>query len=304
MTRRRPRRGAGRAAAALAVAALLGGCSAPAVPAAGPAAAPVPPADRVPPAESVSPATVAEPLPDLGPGVHEVEVGGQAAVVVRPQQPNGRLVLYAHGLDARGTAVLAGEGFGALADGLVAAGYAVAASDAGGDAWGDAASVDAHAALAAAVTDLVDATDVYLVAESMGGLAGARLVEGRRIPGLRAYAGIQPLCDLGSVYDDHAASIDTAYGPAVDGALRALSPVRLDAAVPAVFWASAEDTVVDRARNADVCAAQVVADGGSAVVRAAEGEHGDPSHYDLGALLDLFASTAAPPLGAPPAPGS
>ena len=52
------------------------------------------------------------------------------------------------------------------------------------------------------------------------------------------------------------------------------------------------DTTVDRTENADVCAAQVVADGGSAVVVPAEGEHGDPSTYDLPALLAFFESTA------------
>ena len=68
-------------------------------------------------------------------------------------------------------------------------------------------------------------------------------------------------------------------------------PVRLDAAVPVQIWASEDDTTVDRTENADVCAAQVVADGGSAVVVPAEGEHGDPSTYDLPALLAFFEST-------------
>src|SRR3712207_8726824 len=47
------------------------------------------------------------------------------------------------------------------------------------------------------------------------------------------------------------------------------------------LFRSGDDTTVDRTENADVCAAQVVADGGSAVVVPAEGQHGDPSTYDL-----------------------
>lgn len=283
-----------RVAAALVVVPLLSACTGPLQARPGPVVA------TAAPHGSPHPVPAGEPLPDHGAGVHEVQVDGQDAIVIRPDVPNGRLVIYAHGYEARATAVLNDEAFGELADGLVAAGYVVAAGDAGGDAWGDPASVDSHAALAAAVTDLVAATDVYLVAESMGGLAGARLVEGRRIPGLRAYAGIQPLCDLGSVYDEYAASIDAAYGPAVGTALRELSPVPLDGAVPALFWASEDDTVVAKARNADACAAQVVADGGRALVVAAEGDHGDPSHYDLGVLLELFDSTAVGPGGPPP----
>src|SRR3712207_7292925 len=54
----------------------------------------------------------------------------------------------------------------------------------------------------------------------------------------------------------------TLFRSAVD----ALSPVALPAAVPVLFWASEDDTVVDKARNADVCAAQVIADGGHATV--------------------------------------
>jgi hypothetical protein len=126
----------------------------------------------------------------------------------------------------------------------------------------------------------------------MGGLAAARLVEGRRIEGLRAYAGIYPLCDLRSVYDDFAESVDAVYGPAVEQALDALSPAALDGAVPVLFWASEDDTTVDKNRNADVCAAQVVADGGSAVVVETDGEHLDPTNFDLEAMLGFFESAA------------
>jgi hypothetical protein len=207
-------------------------------------------------------------------------------------QPNGRLVVYAHGYGGRSDALLSRDAVGALAAGLVAAGYAVASSDAAGDAWGDDASVDDYTELAATVSARVGATDVFLLAESMGGLAAARLVEERRIEGLRAYAGIYPLCDLGSVYDDFQESVDAAYGSAVPQALTDLSPVRLGGGVPVLFWASPDDTTVDKERNADVCAAQVAADGGSAVVVETEGKHLDASNFDLGALLDFFESSA------------
>ena len=242
-------------------------------------------------AEPTAPSPEPDPVARLGPGAHEFEVGGEAAAVLVPEQPNGRLVVYAHGYGGRADAVLSGDAVGALAAGLVAAGYAVASSDAAGDAWGDDASVDDYAELAATVTARVGATDVFLLAESMGGLAAARLVEERRIEGLRAYAGIYPLCDLGSVYDDFRESVDAAYGSAVPQALADLSPVPLDGGVPVLFWASPDDSTVDKERNADVCAAQVAAGGGSAVVVDTEGEHLDPSNFDLGALLDFFGSS-------------
>jgi len=147
------------------------------------------------------------------------------------------------------------------------------------------------AGAASAVSAAAGATDVFLVAESMGGLAAARLVSDRRIDGLRAYAGIYPLCDLGSVYDDFRESVDAAYGAAVPQALAGLSPVPLDGGVPVLFWASPDDTTVDKERNADVCAAQVAADDGSAVVVETEGKHLDPSNFDLATLLDFFESS-------------
>ena len=64
-----------------------------------------------------------------------------------------------------------------------------------------------------------EAKKLIAVGESMGGLAGAQLVTGRRIPGLRAYAGISPLCDLGSVHEEYEESIEAAYGQAVDEAV-------------------------------------------------------------------------------------
>ena len=242
-------------------------------------------------AEHSAPTSGPSPVALLSPGAHEFEVGDEAATVLVPELPNGRLVVYTHGYGVRADALLSDDAFGGLAAGLVAAGYAVASSDAGGNAWGSDASVDDYADLAAAVTAGVGATNVFLVSESMGGLAAARLVSDRRIEGLRAYAGIYPLCDLDSVYDDFRESVDAAYGSAVPQALADLSPVPLDGGVPVLFWASPDDTTVDKERNADVCAAQVAADGGSAVVVETEGKHLDPSNFDLAALLDFFESS-------------
>ncbi len=84
----------------------------------------------------------------LDPGLHFLDVAGGPAVVLVPQSPSGRLVLYAHGYGADLAALRDDEAFGGMATGPVAAGHAVAAA-AEGDAWGNAASVEAHAALAA-----------------------------------------------------------------------------------------------------------------------------------------------------------
>jgi pimeloyl-ACP methyl ester carboxylesterase len=228
----------------------------------------------------------------LGPGAHTLLVQGQPAVVVVPERPNGGLVEYLHGYGGNAAVIGPDGGLGWLASGLAAEGYTVAASDAFGDAWGNAASVEAHAALAATVRRLVSADDVFLIAESMGGLAGAQLVDGGRIAGLRAYAAIYPVCDLASVYSEFATSIDAAYGAQLQAALDELSPVALNGAVPVRIWASPGDTLVAKHRNADVCAAETAAAGGEVALVETQGDHGDPSNTDLAALLAFFGSAA------------
>jgi hypothetical protein len=266
-----------------------GGCAAPSpagdvAPAGASTTVTTAPATSVPPGAGVA--------GSLAPGPHELDVAGQPAVVVVPERSNGRLVVYLHGYDADSAVLTADAGFGALVGGLVEAGYTVAASDAGGDAWGGAGSVDAHAALTATVGDLTGADEVFLVAESMGGLAGAQLVDDGRIEGLRGYVGIYPVCDLSSVYVDYRPSVDAAHGPGVEQALAALSPVGLRAAVPVLLYASEGDTRVPKDRNADVCAAQVRAEGGTVEVVQTVGDHGDPSNFDLEGMLDFFTATA------------
>lgn len=251
-----------------------------------PAHAPTPPSG----ASSVAAPPSTAPVVPLGPGTHGLSVQGQPATVVVPENPNGGLVLYLHGYGGNGAVVATPHGVGGLARGLLARGYTVVGGDAFGNAWGNPASVDSYAALVATVRQRVPVQRVYLLAESMGGLAGAQLVTQGRIPGLRAYAAIYPLCDLSSVYDDFTASIRAAWAADVDQALAALSPVALSGSVPVLIWSSPRDTVVSKERNADVCAAEAVAAGGTASVVTTRGDHGDPSNFDIGALLAFYAA--------------
>jgi hypothetical protein len=248
-----------------------------------------PPRSAAPTSSAAAPSAPA-PVAPLTPGVHAVDVGGQQGVVVVPEHSNGGLVLYVHGFGGSGAAVVGPNGLGGLAPGLVAQGYTVVGGDAFGNAWGNPASVDSYAALVGTVRQMVPVQRVYLLAESMGGLAGAELVTQGRIPALRAYAAIYPLCDLSSVYDDFGDSVRAAWGADADQALATLSPVALSGAVPVLIWASPQDTVVDKARNADVCAAEARADGGTATVIRTRGDHGDPSNFDLATLLAFYAA--------------
>ena len=233
-------------------------------------------------------ADAAPPAPDST----TFEIAGQRAVLLEPEQPNGRLVVYLHGASGGADDVLAqgDRARGDLAAGLAAAGYAVAASDAHGAAWGNPASVADYQALTAEARRRSGATSVYLLAESMGGLAAVQLTAPGALDGLRALAGIYPVCDLSSVRAGFAASVDAAYGGDADAAVAALSPVRPDPSVPLQIWASADDTVVPAAQNAEVCVAEALAAGGSARLVRTVGDHGDPSDFALDDLLEFYDS--------------
>ena len=239
------------------------------------------------PAPTVAPAGTAPTYSDL-------TVAGQPSLLLEPVHPNGRLVLFLHGASGR-AADLRAVGDRARADlaaGLVTAGYAVAASDAHGDAWGSAASVADYQALATEARRRTGASSVYLLAESMGGLPAAQLTAPGALADLRALAGIYPVCDLSSIRAGFTASIEAAHGSDTDAAVAALSPVRPDPAVPLLIWASADDTVVPTARNAEVCVADVLARGGEARLIPTVGDHGDPSNFALSDLLSFYDAAA------------
>jgi pimeloyl-ACP methyl ester carboxylesterase len=231
--------------------------------------------------------------PSAAPGTTRFEVDGVPAVLRVPEESNGRLVVYLHGAGGNEESILGLQPQALLVDGLVDEGYTVVASDAHGDAWGNAESVAAHAAAAEEAAARTGTTSVFLVAESMGGLAGAQLATGPELQGVEALVGIYPVCDVSSVYPRFADAVDAAFGDDVDAALDRLSPVDLGGTVPLMVWASPQDTVVPKTANADVCVQQARQAGADALLVESVGEHGDPSHFDLRTVLSFFDSSAA-----------
>jgi hypothetical protein len=232
--------------------------------------------------------------PAAAPGISEFLVGGQRAVLWTPRHSNGRLVTYVHGYGGTARSIVDGpsEYLTRLVSGLVAAGYTVVSSDAHGDAWGSEDSVADYRRLIADARDRTGTTAVYVLTESMGGLAGAELVSEDPPEGLRAYAGIFPVCDLVSVYPRYQQQIEAVYRERTTEAVVDRSPVPLRTDVPVLMWASPTDTVVPKSVNADTCAAEAQAAGSRARVVSTVGDHGDASNYDLAALLVFFESAA------------
>jgi hypothetical protein len=213
------------------------------------------------------------------------EVDGTPVLVLRPDKPTDRLVLYLHGSGEQ-AGVLEEEQLKPTVDALLRKGFAVAASN-GGDEynWGVPSSVRDSAALARRL----GYKHVYVLAQSMGGIGGVKLID-RLHP--VAWAGIFPVCDARSVYrasEEDAEAIEAAWGPGLPP--RDISPVRATdvKGLPVIMFSSPEDTNVPKSENADRCAAWMRKGGAKVTVVSTVGEHGDPSNFQPGRLSSFFA---------------
>ncbi len=221
------------------------------------------------------------------PRVEDTVLHGQGVVIATPAQKSTRAVLFLHGAGQNSRSLFTDPVRKPAADALLAAGYAVAASDANLDSWGSPAAVNAHLDLAAELRRR-GYTDLYVLAESMGGLSLPGVVAGVRAVAAGAW---YPVCDLGSVI--RAGRFDQSIAAAYGGSLQppaGLSPVTF-AAQPSLrlaIWASPGDTVVPKAQNADVCASQARAAGIQVTEVTTTGDHGDPSNIQPANLVQFF----------------
>lgn len=224
-------------------------------------------------------------------------VDGQRALLLTPPARTRKVVVYVHGSGETADNSFGDPGKERIIETLLDAGYALAATDARGDNWGNPASERDYVALVRALRRR-GLRDVYVLALSMGGFNGLQLLD--RIP-VKAWAGIFIACDLDSIYDLglYADDIRDAYdlddeGPAA-AATRGRSPVevRPPRGLAMRFWASPDDTVVPKGPNTDRCAAEARRRGARVTVTTTRGEHTDPSNYDAGGVLRLFESAGA-----------
>lgn len=232
------------------------------------------------PAEKASAAAVLRP-----PAAAKVLVDERAhTLVLLPRSSRGRLALYLHGSGGTEHALLMARKRERVANALLADGYVVAGALAGGNAWGNPATVADYRVFAETLLRRYRLTRVYLVAESMGGLAGMQL--GDRLPQAKALAGIYPVCDVRTMvrHRSFTAAIRAAWSGRDPTAVEPVAPAHL----PTVVWASAGDTIVPRATNGAACVARVKAAGTPATLVATVGDHGDPSNFRPADVVRFF----------------
>lgn len=230
------------------------------------------------------------PVPTLGEvvqaaaSIEETTIGGESSIILTPHSPTQGIVVYAHGNNQTEQEVLTGGNVAPLTADLLDAGYIVAASLAEGNAWGNDASIAAYEALIEHAQEASPVDDVYLLGESMGGLPSLRLAAS--IPDVKAWVGFYPVCDVSTILDqeDLREGVNTAYP---NGGEDTVSPPPMPD-VPLLFLASPDDTRVPKESNSDRCAAAAE----DATVVTTTGNHGDPSNFDSGRIIQFFESAA------------
>jgi hypothetical protein len=149
-------------------------------------------------------------------------------------------------------------------------GWAFAASIMHGDSWGNAASQTDLYDLYVKVHSMQPVSKVLLAGGSMGGLASALSVPAATIPNIKGVAGIDAVFNLANMYANatYTGSIKTAHGIASDGSDYASKTAGFDPVLRSAsnftgvrwrFYASANDTAVNKAANADQMATLVAA---------------------------------------------
>ena len=211
------------------------------------------------------------------------------------------LVLYSHANNGTemDPLLLPPDGPYELTATLVANGYAVASSTQHGNNWGSQVAVDDLYALYKYFRDRYSLGPVVILAQSMGGAAALTAIRQRRIPGIRGFCGIFPVCNLASMYaaGNYATAIRTAHSIAGDGSDYAAKTAGLDPAlgngpdfrgIPMRFYHSSGDTLVNKADNSDVIAALVAPYAPEATVVVTTGDHGDTINFQGTDVLAFF----------------
>lgn len=220
------------------------------------------------------------------PAEREFSIDGQRALFVRPDHPNGGLVIYIHGASGSATAINEFPVLWLTAS-LLRHGFAVAASDAHGPQnWGNPASVEDYVRL----NRRLDYRHVLILAQSMGGLDGMQLIDRIHPEG---WAGIYPVCNAQSSYDSFELRpfVEEAWPGPPPHSLSPVKPRHLDG-LKVLIWASPEDQVVSFEEDSERCTRYMRKHGADVRLVRTEGDHGDPSNFRPAWLTRFFESAS------------
>jgi hypothetical protein len=162
---------------------------------------------------------------DAGDPLHIVEVDGNGTVgMTLGAVPIKGVIVYFHGKGQHPDVIYKNPKHRALFAPLLRSGYAVVASEAGGDAFGNPLSLNDYRGLAVAATTKYHAPPKLFVAESMGALASLALLTEDYGWQIRGMVGITPL--MGIPAEDR--SIDAVKDAWRDGVPPTADPMEWD----------------------------------------------------------------------------
>lgn len=180
---------------------------------------------------------------------------------------------------------------------LLSNGYAIVASNAHGNNWGNDASLADFVELHTWAKSQITPSVTLLLSQSMGGMSGL-LTAAARPFAIAGWAGIYPVCNLADCYTNPTfeTQINTAYNIPGGGTYAEQTaghdPVLLSASAFAGlrmrFYASASDTIVSKTNNSDAMATLVDATATENDVVVCSGDHGDTSHFQPADLIAFF----------------
>jgi pimeloyl-ACP methyl ester carboxylesterase len=232
---------------------------------------------------TVRPSRQAQPAELRDAGARVVDDEASSSLVIVPKKANGGLVVFLHGWGQTRWSLLSRREEAGVAHAVSEAGFTILAADADGKAWGDSRSIQDYRQLIDRTQQRYGLRDVFLMGESMGGLATMQLA--RLLPDVQAATAWFPVCDIRTMHERRfQATIRAAWR----GRSRSpVSPVRVGD-TPLLVWASPHDTVVNAATNAAVCVAEAKAAGAPVTYFHTTGEHGDPSNYQPETVVQFF----------------
>lgn len=232
--------------------------------------------------------------------VRLTSASGQAELLLVPPTVHG-VVLFMHGLNSDQDELLDEAGLFPVRDALLAAHYAIAASESHGNNLGNPVSVADQVDLLTDVTSRLGAGwPVNILAFSMGGADALLSAAGGAILGLRAVALLSPLCDqLPYLQTDYRGDVQAAFGdsPDLSTVVARSDPMTLPAADYAgktyEFWQSPADHIVP-ARQSGQMVAHLRGAGVVATLTPLTGNHGDLSQLNPADVVTLFDLVSQP----------
>jgi pimeloyl-ACP methyl ester carboxylesterase len=162
-----------------------------------------------------------------------------------------------------------------------------------GDHWGNPPSWLATKAALDLVQSLLPVDKIVLVGQSMGGTASLRALA--NYEGITNWFGFYPVCSIAAQVAGYSAQINTAFAASGGYAANAsacdplLLATSLFAGKRMMCVASAADTAVSKAANADALMAKVSGVAAVASVTATAGNHGDASNWTTGIATQMLA---------------